>query len=63
METNGVAGRIQVTKKVVEIVTKEARKAKKQPKAYSLYADIRFEKRGTISVKGKGEMEAFLLVN
>jgi len=45
MEQSGLAGQIQVTKEVVE----------------SAGPDFTFERRGTLSIKGKGKMEVFIL--
>jgi class 3 adenylate cyclase len=45
MESQGVAGRIQVTQRYYE----------------RLLDKYKFEKRGVIQVKGKGEMTAYLL--
>jgi class 3 adenylate cyclase len=45
MESQGLAGRIQVTQRYYE----------------RLLDKYQFEKRGTIQVKGKGEMTAYLL--
>jgi adenylate cyclase len=46
MESHGTPGRIQVTRATYELLADE----------------FEFESRGTISVKGKGEMEAWYLV-
>jgi len=45
MEQSGLAGQIQVTKEVVE----------------SAGPDFNFERRGTLTIKGKGPMEVFIL--
>ena len=45
MEQNGIAGQIQVTKEVVD----------------SAGSDFRFELRGTLSIKGKGPMDVYIL--
>lgn len=48
MDSTGVPGRIQVSKAVVDSLA-------------SWNDDFRFESRGRIHVKGKGEMETFLM--
>jgi hypothetical protein len=47
MESTGVAGKVQVTKNVIDAVSEE---------------DFGHEKRGSVAVKGIGEMETFFLI-
>ncbi len=61
METSGVPGKIQVTKKVVEITNKGIKEERKLKGKAAVLKDYRFERRGTIPVKGKGEMEVFFV--
>lgn len=64
MESNGVRNRIQVTDKVVKVIDRAEKEAAKKGRESSAATSLfRFEKRGPIPIKGKGDMITYLLVD